>query len=320
MKINRRSFFGSALALGAGGMGFAYGENKSEITVSRPFVFDHNTLIIGCPGLSKPFGITLIADSHYTLIDSRDDDNREFASRLSQWPARENDLDLALQSARQRNAERILLLGDIISFPSLANVEFVQRKMDTCGMKWAYIAGNHDWHFEGTPGSDEEHRNNGFKRLKPLYLGANPLMSAFSVGGIRFVLIDNSTYHISEEQLNFFQKELTRGEPVCLCMHIPFYQSLRPILDTLGNPQWGATTDKNWKIERRERWAETGQGAASFEFRRMALSSSSVIAIFAGHEHYLQISTNNGVPQFIIPKNHEGGNHLSVDFCPIKNV
>ena len=47
------------------------------------------------------------------------------------------------------------------------------------------------------------------KRLLPLYQRKNPLMAAYDIKGIRFLAIDNSTYEINNDQLNFFKERLS---------------------------------------------------------------------------------------------------------------
>ena len=44
------------------------------------------------------------------------------------------------------------------------------------------------------------------KRLLPLYQRKNPLMATYDIKGIRFLAIDNSTYEINNDQLNFFKE------------------------------------------------------------------------------------------------------------------
>ena len=77
-------------------------------------------------------------------------------------------------------------------------------------ISYRYIAGNHDWHFEGS-GPDipqPELRRRWIKKLAPLYAGENPDGYSVQAGGANFVLIDNSANEISKEQLAFFKSEL----------------------------------------------------------------------------------------------------------------
>ena len=97
------------------------------------------------------------------------------------------------------------MVGDIFSFPSELAIEWVLSKLDETGIPYVYVAGNHDWHYEGMSGNLDLLRNTWInKRLLPLYQGNNPLMAAYDIKGIRFLAIDNSTYEINKDQLEFF--------------------------------------------------------------------------------------------------------------------
>ena len=132
--------------------------------------------------------------------------------------------DGALKFAKEVNADVITLVGDIFSFPSELAIEWVLSKLDAIDIPYIYIAGNHDWHYEGMKGKLVTLRDKWIeKRLIPLYQGNNPLMAAYDIKWIRFLAIDNSTYEINDEQLSFFSKQVESGLPLVLLVHIPMY-------------------------------------------------------------------------------------------------
>ena len=60
-------------------------------------------------------------------------------------------------------------------------------KLKDTNIPYIYIAGNHDWHYEGIEGTLESLRDKWIeKRLLPLYQGNHPLMAAYDIKGIRF--------------------------------------------------------------------------------------------------------------------------------------
>lgn len=320
--MERRTFIhgilgaGAVLAGGCRSSCFGLGSGASAVRDPRRFAFDHETAVIVHPAVSRTVRFSVITDSHFTLIDDRDSAYREHARRTMQWPAKESDLDAALERSRKWGAEIVMLTGDMFSFPSYANIEFLERKMRSSGLKWVYVAGNHDWHYEGVRGSDNEQRAEWIKRLAPLYQGADPLMSSCEIGGVRFVTIDDTTYHVFPEQVDFLRRELASGAPTCLFMHIPFYMPTRPVLYTVGNPDWGEATDDVWMHENRQKWAKDGQAPSSFALRELAFGATNMVGIFTGHDHALQVGSENGIPQFVIPKNHDSGYSLNVELRP----
>ena len=265
------------------------------------------------PMVKEPLSFTVIADTHLALIDDRDAAWRDHAKRMMQWPGREKDLDAAFAAARKHGAELVALAGDMFSFPSLANIESLSRRMAGSGLDCRYIAGNHDWHFEGTPGTDDEQRAEWIaKRMSGLYRGEDPSGYSVMKRGVRFVFLDNTTYLISPRQLAFVRQELAKGDPTVFVMHVPFYMNPQSAIDTLAHPRWGAATDVNWKTERRLRWREDGQSAESFALRELVFSSPNTVAVFAGHEHDLQVGCERGVPQIVVPKNQGSGLFMNV--------
>ena len=111
--------------------------------------------------------------------------------------------------------------------------------MEQSGLKWEYISGNHDWHYEGEPGIANEQRARWINsNLNPLYQGQNPFFRSVILHGINFVLIDNSTNEIMEEQLAFLKGEIKKGLPIILSVHVPIYFPGQNIDYSCGNPNW----------------------------------------------------------------------------------
>jgi len=134
-----------------------------------------------------------------------------------------------MELAIEKNADLIAMTGDIFSFPSEAAIKWVHEKLNNCGIPYMYIAGNHDWHYEGMDGSREELLDIWTKRrLTTLYQGNDPLMASYEINGIKILAIDNSTYEILPEQLEFFRENSKEEDPFILMMHIPLYAAGRP--------------------------------------------------------------------------------------------
>ena len=261
-------------------------------------------LHIPCDGLERPLRVWQVSDSHLNLRDSRDDEYKDFYARMGgEWnpglTAREA-FERILEKAKGERPDLLLVTGDLISFPTLKNVEFAVERLDACGVPWLYTAGNHDWHFEGDSGSDAEQRERWIeKRLLPLYKGEDPMAYAKTIGGVKFLMIDNSTYNVDERQLEFFRAETAKGGPCVLAMHIPFWHRGWGVF-TCACPDWGADTDKYWQIERRQRWAER-QDDTTFEFRRATDEAEGLVAVLAGHLHKLDVVSDGGLAHATAP-------------------
>lgn len=295
----------------------AEGEASKPVVDGRQFAYDHGMATIYHPLVKDPVSFSVIADAHFTLIDERDAVWTEHARRAMRWPGKEANLDAAFASARKHGSELVALVGDMFSFPSLANIEFMTRKMSDSGLDCRYIAGNHDWHFEGVPGTDDEQRTEWIaKRMLGLYRQTDPMAYSVMKHGVRFVFIDDSTYLITRRQVEFMRCELEKGDPTVLFMHIPFYMNPASTVFTLANPKWGAKTDPYWEIERRLKWREEGQTEESFALRKLVFSASNMVAVFAGHEHFLQVACDCGLPQFVVPSNRSSDISMNVRLEP----
>ena len=311
MKVSRRSFFGAAgMAAAAAASGCAgAGAARPCPNGAKSFAYGPNgRLRVTVPGLAEDVRVFVIGDTHFGRHDARDDAYAGNYARMARGTNPTKAFADTLAKAKNEKPDILLLVGDIISFPTLANVEHVKRELDACGIDWYYVAGNHDWHFEGVPGSDEAQRAEWApKRLAPLYRGLDPFMSSRLVKGIRFVAIDDSIYHISERQLEFWKAEAAKGDPMVLFMHVPLWLDGwgRASLFTCGNPDWGAATDPYWEIERREKWAEK-QSPASFAFRDAVLSTPNLAAVMTGHIHTLLTGCERGKYMFTTPSNRTG--------------
>ena len=93
----------------------------------------------------------------------------------------------AIIKAENEKYDAILMLGDLQSFPSIAGVEKFAEIFQRSKVPCLYISGNHDWHFEGMHGSEQELREKWTKKLlSPLYGGRNPFFYAEMFNGINY--------------------------------------------------------------------------------------------------------------------------------------
>ena len=119
----------------------------------------------------------------------------------------------------------LLRMAEYPQFPSQTTVAFIKNVVDRSNVPFMYSSGNHDWHYEGLPGSSEALRTEWReKSLLPLYGGRNPShWYEDTPCGLRFIGIDNSTYQVSDAQLEFFLEHVNNPAPVVLLVHIPLF-------------------------------------------------------------------------------------------------
>ena len=201
--------------------------------VSNPWELSATITI---PDFKDSLKIMQITDAHISIEDEKESDLMEYSERMHKAyvkPRKHYTLDTSkttfeylddlLMKAKNENVELVLLTGDIVNFPSAVSVKYVYDRLVETGIPWLYISGNHDWHYEGMPGSLDSLRIAWIeKNLSPLYNDHNPLFYSEIINGINFVGIDNSTYKVNDEQVQFMEEQLSRNEPIILISHIPY--------------------------------------------------------------------------------------------------
>jgi predicted phosphodiesterase len=302
-------------------------KKKDKALSKGIFSLDENRLKFYHKDISTGFICFFIADTHLFKDDTRGDSYREFSGRMAKaynktkhfQTGKETDPETAftetLAIAKKENASLLILAGDIFSFPSEAAIDFVLEALGKIGIPYVFTAGNHDWHYEGMGGSSDFLRKTWInKRLLKLYQGENPYYAVTVIHGIRIVTIDNSTYEINQEQLDFFEKQLNFGAPVLLCLHIPIFVQGRNLGFGCGHPEWNGKNDKNFELEKREPWRISGHHIHTLTFHRRIVETPHLIGILAGHIHQTSLDIlKNGVPQVVAPANAFGG-YLSLHF------
>jgi len=320
--MNRRNFINTTTLAGLGltSNSFIVDSFKlKEKELRGTFSQTGNRISIYTKAAIKPTRILHITDTHLSIDDERGINYQEYSKRMagayksnthfqtSEKYSTKESFEITLEFAKKEKVDFLALTGDIFSFPSEAAVEWALQKLRNTNIPFAYVAGNHDWHYEGMKGSSQQLRETWTKKhLKPMYQGNNPFFAHYDVNGIRFVCIDNSTYEILPEQLSFFQTQVKTEMPLVLLMHIPLYMPGRSLGFGCANPAWGEQSDRNYEIERREKWRKGGHTKITFEFYDEVFNASNLLAIFAGHTHRQTTDIKNGIPQVVSAHNATG--------------
>lgn len=321
--MERRSFLRTtAIGSMAGALAttVTHGAEQGTTGIRRSFSVDAHRVRIYCDAVKSPARILVVADTHLFTDDERGEPYRQFSARMAAaynqtqhfLTGEPTNPELAfasiLQHATEHDFDFLALVGDIFSFPSEAAIDLVTEKLAAADTKYLYVAGNHDWHYEGQKGSLDELRTAWTEtRLKHLYQGQSPLMAHYDVGDVRIVAIDNSTYQILPQQLAFLRKQIATGKPLVLTVHIPLFAPGRSMGFGCGNPAWGAANDRNFDLERRPRWPEAGHTSTTFDFHREVFRAPNMLGVFAGHTHRSSLDVIHGIPQVVTDDNASGG-------------
>jgi len=304
---------------------------KHQFMAVHSFLDYETTVVI--KGLKKTTRVLHISDSHISFSDKSEKKYHTYSKRMDnayksvqhyktkeETTPVETFLEL-MDFAKNQNVDVIVLTGDIINNPSKSSVSFISKSVQKTRIPSIYVAGNHDWHYEGMEGSGAMLRQTWInKSLLPLYVGKNPLYSSYNIGGINFVTIDNSTYQVNEEQLRFYKKQAKLDIPIVLLMHIPLYLPKdveKENISTCGDPRWGWDMDKNYEIEQRERWPRSGNLPSTVEFVEVVRKSTNLIAVLVGHTHNaIADDISKTAVQYITGRSADGQHRLLI-FKPL---
>ena len=247
---------------------------------------------ITIPDFKDSLKIMQITDSHISIEDEKESGLMQYGERMHQaymGPHKHYSLDIykttfeyfddLLLKAKNEHVELLLLTGDIVNFPSAVSVKYVYDRLVETGIPWLYIAGNHDWYYEGMPGRPDSLRRVWIeKSLAPLYKGHNPLFYSEIINGINFVGIDNSTYKVNDEQVQFLKGQLSDNKPIIIISHIPYSLNRNS-----SQPGTIALSDL------------------------ILANSDKIIAIFTGHTHGTSFYHTGNLCQYTSPAAFRGG-------------
>lgn len=303
---------------------------KNSSSHEKSFSLEENKITIYTTGVTDTINILFFSDTHLFMKDDREKPFEQYSKRMSEAynvtkhyktgevtsPAHTFEETVAI--ARQMDVDILAMLGDIFSYPSEYAIEWVDSILRESGINYVYTSGNHDWHYEGMPGSSKDLRQTWItNRLLPIYQGHNPLFYAVDVKGIRILMIDNSTNEISAEQLAFFKEQARTGLPLILMTHIPFYMPGRGVGYGCGHPDWNKANDQNYQIERREPWPENGHTPITMQFREEMLSTPHLLAVFSGHIHQQTLDISNRNLLLFVGKDNASGNYYHLRIMPV---
>ena len=256
---------------------------------------------IGVEGLTQPVRVLHVADTHMALIDDRDAEHvATCRGRSNRFGHRHQNRDAQgkpitpekaftdmMVAASSQALDLIALTGDIIDFPSQANVGGVIAGVEIAGAPMLYTAGNHDWIFPTVDGTAPPAilREAWLPALAWLHAGQADY-SIRDISGVRFLAVDDSTYQISEDQLEFTRKGLAAGLPTIILTHIPLsLPTLRdPTIEKMQSPI--LLGDPDWPLADRRRLGIGEDAPATLEFVRLVANAENLVAILCGHIHF----------------------------------
>ena len=173
-------------------------------------------------GATEPFDVMHVSDTHVARADNRDDERKIklAAGRSRSMSYGEYYLEEAIRYAREKGMY-MMHTGDMYDFVSEANLDSVAKHMLLAD--WFVCAGNHEYSkYVGEAKEDEAYKDSSRPAVQSAY--PNDLTFASRViNGVNFVAVDDVYYNFTENQKVLMEKEMAKGLPVILLIHVPIY-------------------------------------------------------------------------------------------------
>ena len=228
--IDRRDFIkqlAGAGALIATSQLPVFAEDKPEVFPERGR-YERLSLNYGVVniGLEKPFSILHISDSHLTAAYEHENEKKQklHTKRTQTFGGRQEEaLADALAWAKQ-HVDFVVHTGDLIDWQSEANFHLVRKFF---GDSYIGSLGNHEFSPDMGYSEPKEEHTEAFKdRTRDLLQSVYPFDVRFQsqvVNGVNFITLDDVYGYVTKEQVKRFKKEVKKGYPIVLCMHVPFF-------------------------------------------------------------------------------------------------
>ncbi|MBR6933564.1 MAG: metallophosphoesterase [Bacteroidales bacterium] len=205
----------------------AFAEDNPEIFPERGR-YERLSLSYGVVhiGLEKPFSILHISDSHLTAAYEHENEKKQklHTRRTKTFGGRQEEaLADALAWAKQ-HVDFVVHTGDLIDWQSEANFHLVSKFF---GDSYIGSLGNHEFSPDMGYSEPKEEHTEAFKdRTRDLLQSVYPFDVRFQsqvVNGVNFITLDDVYGYVTKEQVKRFKKEVKKGFPIVLCMHVPFF-------------------------------------------------------------------------------------------------
>ena len=271
--ISRRGFLRNALA--AGGCGIVA---TTSLPLHARGNYEQLTLAY-ChikAGATSPFSILHISDTHLTFANPDEDEEIQKYRRRRTELFGGRQFEALKDSIRwaKLNADYLIHTGDLIDWGSEGNLLAVQEAFGPDAGPVFGAIGNHEYFFPHSAGRPS--RAECFKRCSAAF-PYNLHFASQVINGVNFVSIDNSNYNVTDDQVEAFAKEVKKGLPIILLMHVPFHT---PEITRAKRKFWA------WKQKFRNKPVEPYVfGKKANEFIAYLKTEPLLKGIIAGHLH-----------------------------------
>ena len=242
------------------------------------------------PGLKHDYQFLLIADTHISLCDERDQTLEEKARARREAFERESGKIASrtfhnlITEAKNRNADLTIFAGDLTDSAMYASIDFVQKEIDRLQQPYLYVTGNHDFEY-----GDEYFSKKAYQEYFPRLSGLTQTTQQYVIKEYEDLIVagindKNNQFH--KRAVQALLPYLKGSKPVILVMHVPLQpQFENSDLEQQANQVWGLSDKGRCRVLLGETACRPNQATQKL-LDAVFAEDSPVAAVFAGHIHF----------------------------------
>lgn len=254
---------------------------KSVFTITENVLTEESLVI---EGLKEEYTILFLTDTHL-IVMSEDDEECVATNASERYPmffdaqgvSSAEQFPVWMDYAVEKQLDAVLFGGDIIDYPSEANLKYLQSNLEQLNMPYLYTLGNHDWTYLWEYMTDFG-REEYLPLMKP-FVGENTAIQSLDMGEFIIVSVDNSEGQINEEALEEYHAILSQGKPVIVMLHVPL---LTQSVLTKAKENWSTPV----VIGGGNYGGIYPNDATETFMKETTAEDSPVVAILSGHVHF----------------------------------
>lgn len=249
------------------------------------------------PGLKHDYNFFLIADTHISLCDERDQELLEKAQARREAFERESGKHAArtfhnlITESNASDTDLTIFAGDITDSAMYASIDFVKKEIDRLQQPYLYVTGNHDFEY-----GDEYFSKKAYQEYFPRLGNLTQTTQQYIVKEYEDLIVagindKNNQFH--KRAVQALLPYLKGTKPVILVMHVPLQpQFENSELERQSNRVWGLSDKGRCRVLLGETACRPNQATQKL-LDAVFAEDSPVAAVFAGHIHFYNRSLLN---------------------------
>ncbi len=261
------------------------GCTKQSVTNTYPVtaenIIEENLIV---PELEGEYELLYLTDMHIVL-QTPEDSEEQVALGEERFPMFVNGAGVPsveqfsgwITYAKEKEPDAVLFGGDMIDYPSSANLEVIQANLTKLQIPFLYTPGNHDWTYPWEY-MTEKAKTEYLPLLEPM-MQNNTVIQTLEIGELLIVAVDNSVGQVNAEALAEYEQILAKGKPTIVVVHVPF---ITQSVLTKAREVWSSPV-----VIGAGNYGGIYPDEASTKFMELTTAKESpVIAVLAGHVHF----------------------------------